>query len=211
MIASNSCSERREGRASGEINEKNSWVNKRRGGKAQSTYCVEVPGPLEGKSLLETHCSLKSPPAAHRQPVCASAYLNIPHPKKNSQIVSVQVGGSGNQREGEREKGRRRKKERFSYSAAVAMETRPDNTYSLCHSGMKDLEWITSPPCQTALPPFISTLLHSPVKWKPDECWSLFKSWKSLVHEWNSGPRIPESWGISRKFCFIYFVIRHNY
>lgn len=92
------------------------------------------------------------------------------------------------------------------------METRPDNTYSLCHSGMKDLEWITSPPCQTALPPpFISTLLHSPVKWKPDECWSLFKSWKSLVHKWNSGPRIPERWGISRKFCLIYFVFRRNF
>lgn len=121
-------------------------MNKSRGGKAQWTYCVEVPGPLEGKSLLETHCSLKSPATAHRQPVCADAYLNIPHPKekkKLSQTVSVQVGESGNQSEGEGE--RRRKKERFPYSAAVAMETRPDNTSSLCHSGMKDLERINPP------------------------------------------------------------------
>lgn len=114
-------------------------MNKRRGGKAQSTYCVEVPGPLEGKSLLETHCSLKSPPAAHRQPVCANAYLNIPHPKKTLKSCLYKSEDQAT-REREREKGRRRKKERFSYSAAVAMETRPDNTYSLCHSGMKDLE-----------------------------------------------------------------------
>lgn len=53
-----------------EINDKNSWVNTssllishRRGrgdsaGKPLFTYSVEVPSPLEGKSLFETHCSL---------------------------------------------------------------------------------------------------------------------------------------------------------
>lgn len=40
-------------------------------GKPQFTYSVEVPGPLEGKSLFETHCSLLSDtPAAHRQIMC---------------------------------------------------------------------------------------------------------------------------------------------
>lgn len=66
--------------------------------------------------------------------VCTNAYLNIPHPKL--QTMSVQVrerqpeGGREREEEmrkfdkdGKREE--RRRKERFPYSAAVAMATRP--------------------------------------------------------------------------------------
>lgn len=58
-----------------------------RGGSAREplfTYGAENPGPLEGKSLFETHCSpacLTSNRQAYSLCVCANAYLNIPHPK----------------------------------------------------------------------------------------------------------------------------------
>lgn len=69
------------------------------------TYSVEVPAPLEGKSLFETHCSLvcytrgiQAEPLCVYACVCvcacANAYLNIPHPKTR-QTMSVQVGERG--------------------------------------------------------------------------------------------------------------------
>lgn len=55
---------------------------------SEFTYCVEVPGFLEGKSLFETHCSLFW--CANRQTdMCVSAYLNTPNP--NAATMSVQV------------------------------------------------------------------------------------------------------------------------
>lgn len=135
-------------------------------GKPQFTYGAEVPGPLERKSLFETHCSLKSAPRASTQTncvcVCANAYLNIPHPK-TLQTMSVQVG------EREREGGREeeiwqgtevldRKRDEEEEEEVGKKEERkipllcsschgnpPDNTYSLCHSGMKESDELTPP------------------------------------------------------------------
>ena len=104
-----------------EINEKNSWLIKRslpasyrwgRGisvSKPQFTYTAEVPGPLERKSLFETHCSLVWYNSGTQTEyvclcVCICVCKCIPEhsPPKTLQTMSVQV------REREREGGRKK-------------------------------------------------------------------------------------------------------
>lgn len=87
-----------------ETDEKNSWLNRRRmlpTGKPSFTYCVKVPGPLEGKSLFETHCSLAcSTSGTQTECVCVRTHTWI-FPTQNS---ANHVCTSRRERERERER-----------------------------------------------------------------------------------------------------------
>lgn len=150
----------------------NSWVNKRsllapawrgRGGSAREplfTYSAENPGPLEGKSLFETHCSLAcftGSRQAYSVCVCANAYLNIPHPKLRKpnhvctswrkrrrgrvkkEAILQGTGQKKKKRKGKEgaEGGGGVKEERQVFLLCSCCHGSPhDNTYSLYHSGM---------------------------------------------------------------------------
>lgn len=135
-------------------------------------------------------------------------------PKTLSNHVCTSQTTRGREGGKEREKRRSGRKERSPYFTAVAMETHPDNTYSLCHSGMKDSEWIkprflffiplaVSKPHRSPLTPtFVSSwgnLLHSLLKWKPDEC-VLNQNKTSVAHELNSELHCP-GLSLSGDFC----------
>lgn len=117
----------------------------------QFTYSVKVPCPLEGKSLFETHCSPSLLCQQHTDRlcvcVCANAYLSTPHPKRCKPCLykSEREEKRGREREmeiwqgtGQREGGGGRK---MSLLHSCCHGNTPDNTDSLCHSGMKDF-WV---------------------------------------------------------------------
>lgn len=161
--------------------------------------------------------------------VCENAYLNIPHPKRCKPCLYKSERGK--EREGEREeeicggagqKERRggggvvrRRKERFPYSAAVAIATRPtiytasatvawriQSELTPLYSPHKKTHW----PCQNHIglhPHFCFQPGHSLFTWKREAIPSRFKlkpdeycfnQNKSLVaHELNSELHYPKS------------------
>lgn len=172
-------------------------------GKPQFTYWVEVPGPLEGKSLFQTHCSLVCYTSSTQTKyvcVCENAYLNIPHPKLRKPCLYKSGRGKG--REGEAEiwhrtgqKERRRGEDRkISLHCSCCHDNPPGNTYSLCHSGMKESDELSplhsphknthsvcNPLCQGILNSIErAKQTHSQNKLKPYEfCLIRIKSWNS--------------------------------
>lgn len=93
--------------------------------------------------------------------VCANAYLNIPHPKLCKPCLYKSERGK--EREGEREaeiwqgtgqkerrggggrEGGEKEERKISLLRSCCHGNPPDNTYSLCHSGMKESDELTPP------------------------------------------------------------------
>lgn len=108
--------------------------------------------------------------------VCWSAYLNIPHPKCCKPCLYKSERGREREEEiwqgtGQKERGGggggKEEERKISLLCSCCHRNPPDNTYSFCHSGMEDSEWIKPSfyssihwPCETtsaSTPTFVSS------------------------------------------------------